>query len=311
MLYGGLGADVVKGGKGRDVFHMQSLADGGQAYDQVTDFELGIDTVAHIPDEAVICHALKSGTDDIVSHVHIYQIVDDSSLYLELTIEDIALDDFTALVDEAGSLKNLIINDLPEPEKNTYPDGAIIGTEWDDPLLGKLGDDVMYGGAGDDHMHGLSGDDVIYGGAGDDTIQDGFGDDRLIGGKGDDFLGGDLGNDVMTGGKGADIFYFSSRWADEPLSDDELPADNHDRVTDFEVGTYKIGIHTGDGSRLGIRLITRDVDETETVKGLKVTLDEANSIKVNFDTALSVEAWDSLVDGAGGLNELVFTEVWA
>ncbi|EHI49205.1 hypothetical protein HIMB100_00007740 [SAR116 cluster alpha proteobacterium HIMB100] len=44
-------------------------------------------------------------------------------------------------------------------------------------------------------------------------------------------------------------------------------------------------------------------------KGLKVTVDEANSIKVNFDTALSVETWDSLVDGAGGLNELVFVEV--
>ena len=170
---------------------------------------------------------------------------------------------------------------------------------------------MLYGGAGDDHIHGETGDDVIYGGKGNDTIQDGFGDDRLIGGKGDDFLGGDLGNDVMTGGKGADIFYFSSRWAVETLSDDELPADNHDRVTDFEVGTDKIGIHTGDGSRLGVRLITRDVDETETVKGLKVTLDEANSIKVNFDTALSVEAWHSLVDGAGGLNELVFTEVWA
>ena len=95
------------------------------------------------------------------------------------------------------------------------------------------------------------------------------------------------------------------------MSDDELPADNHDRFTDFEVGTDKIGIHIGDGSRLGVKLITRDVDETETVKGLKVTLDEANSIKVNFDTALSVEAWHSLVDGAGGLNELVFTEVWA
>ena len=175
------------------------------------------------------------------------------------------------------------------------------GTTDNDVLYGGLGADVVKGGKGNDILHGervsdnhwVGGDDVVDGGAGDDTIY------------------GYRGDDVLNGGKGADIFYFSSRWAIEDLPDDELPADNHDRITDFEVGTDKIGIHDGDGSRLSAKLITRDVDETETVKGLKVTLDEANSIKVNFDTALSVEAWDSLVDGAGGLNELVFTEVWA
>ncbi len=86
---------------------------------------------------------------------------------------------------------------------------GIIGSEWDDTLVGYDGQgadwtNVFYGGGGNDSLDGAGGDDSLYGEDGDDTILGGDGDDLVAGGEGDDVLTGGDGSDTLEGGAGAD-----------------------------------------------------------------------------------------------------------
>ena len=87
---------------------------------------------------------------------------------------------------------------------------------------------ILRGGAGNDLLYSGKGSDVLNGGHDDDMIFGGGGDDRLRGGSGADHLEGGTGNDLMTGGAGADVFAFITA------------TDNHDIITDFQVGTDHI-----------------------------------------------------------------------
>ena len=92
----------------------------------------------------------------------------------------------------------------------------IIGTQFNDIILGNANNNRLEGGDLEDEIYGLAGNDELYGGANDDIIQGGAGDDLLSGGLGADFLGytidsnGDrfphieAGNDTLIGGPGGD-----------------------------------------------------------------------------------------------------------
>jgi Ca2+-binding RTX toxin-like protein len=90
---------------------------------------------------------------------------------------------------------------------------GIIGSAFDDTLLGFDGEDttpgtaytnVFYGGAGNDILDGRGGADSLYGGADNDTITGGAGNDLIDGGAGNDSLFGGEGADSIYGGDGAD-----------------------------------------------------------------------------------------------------------
>ena len=70
---------------------------------------------------------------------------------------------------------------------------------------------------------GNSGNNVLTGNGYINTLNGGAGHDTLIGG---------LGNDKLTGGAGQDVFLFNSA----------LRSDNVDTITDFTVGTDKVGL---------------------------------------------------------------------
>lgn len=87
----------------------------------------------------------------------------------------------------------------------------IVGTSWDDRLLGGNGPDLIEGLGGHDAISGAYGDDLIYGGPGDDLIYGGFlvyggpDDDALYGGSGDDLIAGLSLSDLIYGGYGDDL----------------------------------------------------------------------------------------------------------
>lgn len=83
-------------------------------------------------------------------------------------------------------------------------DGALVGTEANDVLLGGGGADVLRGLGGDDRLEGGDGDDRLEGGAGRDALLGGAGADRLDGGDDRDRLEGGDGDDLLTGGAGED-----------------------------------------------------------------------------------------------------------
>ena len=80
----------------------------------------------------------------------------------------------------------------------------IDGTNKADSFSGTDGNNTFYGRGGNDALNGNGGDDKLMGGDGNDTIFGGGGNDSIAGDKGNDKLFGDDGNDTITGGDGSD-----------------------------------------------------------------------------------------------------------
>ncbi|MEP4196906.1 MAG: hypothetical protein ABJL99_14860 [Aliishimia sp.] len=80
----------------------------------------------------------------------------------------------------------------------------VIGTDFDDRLVGDAANNVLSGGLGDDVLIGLAGDDTLNGENGDDELTGSGGNDTLNGGNGFDLLVGLGGADILNGGGGND-----------------------------------------------------------------------------------------------------------
>ena len=82
---------------------------------------------------------------------------------------------------------------------------SILGYGGDDRILSGGGPDNIRGGAGNDVIGTGGGDDVAVGQAGNDTIRGRVGDDYLLGSSGNDSLRGGVGADVLDGGRDVDF----------------------------------------------------------------------------------------------------------
>jgi len=99
----------------------------------------------------------------------------------------------------------------------------VVGSGFNDLLVGDDDANTLEGGLGSDTLVGYGGNDVLLGGDGDDLI---------YGGDGDDTLGGGNGIDGLIGGAGSDVFDFQAGSA-------------FDWVEDFVAGTDKIRLVSG------------------------------------------------------------------
>ncbi|KGM30720.1 calcium-binding protein [Inquilinus limosus] len=80
----------------------------------------------------------------------------------------------------------------------------VIGSAFNDTLIGKFGPDNLFGGDGDDLLVGNSRNNTLDGGNGADILRGGDWADVLIGGAGDDRLEGHSRENTLDGGLGAD-----------------------------------------------------------------------------------------------------------
>jgi len=71
---------------------------------------------------------------------------------------------------------------------------------------------IPFGTAGSDSMVGSDYNNLLVGLAGDDTLSGGAGNDTMDGGDGNDSLIGGTGKDVMTGGAGDDVYEIDTRY---------------------------------------------------------------------------------------------------
>ena len=102
----------------------------------------------------------------------------------------------------------------------------LIGSDYDDTLIGDAISNILEGGDGADTLNGEGGNDFLFGGSGDDT---------LIGGDGDDILNGGLDRDILWGGEGADIFEFLD-------VEESGIGSSRDVIKDFEQGVDLIDL---------------------------------------------------------------------
>ncbi|MGO4127140.1 calcium-binding protein [Inquilinus sp. YAF38] len=89
----------------------------------------------------------------------------------------------------------------------------VIGSAFDDLILGDAGANSLSGLAGADRLYGGLGNDTVNGGGGDDSLYGEGGSDTLDGGDGNDALVGGIGADVLVGGAGMDVVNYASSTA--------------------------------------------------------------------------------------------------
>lgn len=147
--------------------------------------------------------------DGIGSGVETFVFADGTTLpaheLLALLGPDIDLDPH-----EAGNLIDLA--DLPTEYIGFGISGrggndTIVGSEYDEELLGDAGNDILSGAGGMDGLYGGEGDDILQGGAGEDYLEGGTGSDTYIfnSGDGQDWIWedpADPGLDVLQFGAG-------------------------------------------------------------------------------------------------------------
>ncbi|MEB8385783.1 right-handed parallel beta-helix repeat-containing protein [Rhodobacteraceae bacterium KMM 6894] len=137
----------------------------------------------------------------------------------------------------------------------------LIGTAFNDTLIGRSdaneieggdGIDFISGGAGDDTLDGGGDNDIIIGGAGDDRVYDRSGDDDVQLGDGDDYVRAGGGADYYDGGSGTDYisYYSSSNGVDLDFAANTATGSwaNNDTVINFEGAS---GSKTGDDTIRG------------------------------------------------------------
>ena len=205
----GDGNDIIKSGIGDDVVL-------GQAGNDIIQTGLGND----ILDGGAGADELRGGAGD------------DTARYIGSTAVRINLSTNRgqggdAEGDQLFDIENLIGSDF---------DDVLIGDAVANRLDGGLGDDRLNGGDGNDLLLGGDGEDRLFGETGIDLLFGGLHDDVLAGGDGDDILNGGQGRDSLFGGAGADIFEYLS------LSDSGTDSANRDVIRDFEQGLDLIDV---------------------------------------------------------------------
>ncbi|MEO9895216.1 MAG: calcium-binding protein [Paracoccaceae bacterium] len=91
----------------------------------------------------------------------------------------------------------------------TYEDSIqdienVIGTDFDDKLVGDIGDNELWSGAGNDTINNLGGNDTIHTGTGEDFVLGSSDGEQVILGNGDDVARTRGGNDLIEAGEGND-----------------------------------------------------------------------------------------------------------
>ncbi|MEH2242233.1 calcium-binding protein [Nostoc sp.] len=140
---------------------------------------------------------------------------------------------------------------------------VLTGSNANESFLGGFGDDTINGGGGIDTVeYGFVGSRVIVdlangfatGGAGTDVISNvenikgSIFDDILSGSSGANVIDGDNGNDILFGGAGADTLIGGQGTDVFAFQFGQSTVSATDRITDFTIGTDKIGLLTSDGS---------------------------------------------------------------
>lgn len=156
----------------------------------------------------------------------------------------------------------------------------LIGSNANESFLGGFGDDTIDGGGGIDTVeYGFVGSRVVVnlatgfatGGAGTDSIfnveniKGSIFDDVLIGNSGANVINGDNGNDGLSGGAGADTLTGGQGTDAFAFQFGQSTVSATDRITDFTIGTDRIGLLSSDASTvITPSSFTRAADKTVT-----------------------------------------------
>ena len=169
---------------------------------------------------------------------------------------------------------------------------SVLGSPFDDRLLGSDAPNVMRGGEGDD---------VIFGRRGGDHLLGGIGSDDLDGAGGDDILDGHVGDDTLSGGWGADLLRgWSGR--DELIpggGDDIVKGGNGIDKVSYRGASRGVKVNLAKGTATGSG--TDDVGGVADVDG---SPHDDEVIGTNGANALNGLGGDDVLRGSGGTDSI-------
>jgi serralysin len=221
----------------------------------------------------------------------------------------------TASVGVTASLADSSVNTGDAQGDRYIGISSLIGSDFNDILIGNAGFNSLIGGAGDDILVGGAGGDLLEGNTGNNTasyatasagltaslanranntgdakgdfysnIQNLIGsslDDTLIGDANDNILAGGTGNDTLTGGAGNDTFVFSAGLG-------------HDVVTDYTAGHDHIQIRDGLFANGNAALAAAK----QTGSDVTITVDSSDSIVLQNFSLANLHASDFVIDAS-------------
>ncbi|MGV8954016.1 MAG: calcium-binding protein, partial [Cypionkella sp.] len=254
LLQGGLGNDTLSGGDGNDSLYGEDGADslGGGNGDDFLDGGAGNDTL----EGDAGSDTLRGGAGaDVLYGGSGMDYADYTTSGAGVNVDlasgiglggDAAGDTYGGIDGIIGSAFDDTLLGFdgegvggPDPYTNVFYGGAgndyLDGRGGSDSLYGGTGNDTLIGGAGNDLLDGGDGNDSLYGGTGNDLLYGGLGNDRLYGGDGNDLIDGGAGNDLIYGGAGADTFTGGSG------NDTIIAAGNSDDFGDVVDGSENLG----------------------------------------------------------------------
>ena len=224
-LDGGLGADVMKGGQGDDIYVVDQAGDvvselAGQGTDRV-------ESAVSYTLAAAVENLTLTGTGNINGTGNLFvNILTGNSGANRLDGSGGAdtmnggLGNDTYVVDNAG---DVVIESSPTGGIDTVESSVTF-------VLGPTLENLTLTGANPINGTGNASANVLIGNSVVNVLSGGGDADSLQGGGGNDILLGGTGIDTLEGGSGVDRFTFQ----------DALTAANADHIVDFEVGVDKI-----------------------------------------------------------------------
>ena len=261
VLIGGAGDDFISGGGGSDV------TDGGEGIDTVSFADIGPAVTVSVDEtgtgEAVYSPAPGVNVVDTLANFEIIEgrEGDGDTIDVSTFSTGVRIDLDTNTPTPGPNSQDGVVEVAGETVLTLSDFENIIGTDFDDVLLGNNEFNVIDGGAGNDAIHSFGGADEIDGGTGTDTLlltatpvgtevtldetgsgtvvingadADVFsnfenvtgsaaGDDVLTGNQVDNVLNGNGGDDILTGGLGNDTLIGGEGTDTADFSDIDVP----------------------------------------------------------------------------------------
>ena len=289
FISGGGGSDITDGGAGNDTV---SFADIGPAVAVSVD-DLGNGTAVYSPAPGVEIVDTLTSFENFVARADEGDTIDVSSFTTGVRID---LDTNTPMPGPAS--QDGVVQVAGEDLFTLTDFENIVGTDFDDVLLGNNETNLIEGGLGNDSIHSFGGVDTIDGGEGIDTAlfsagpgvivtldEDGSGqafvnEEGQAGAAGDNFLnfenvnGSAAGDDILTGNSGVNVL--NGQGGDDILAggagdDTLLGGEGEDTATFADLAADISAVDNGDGT-ITVTTLTEGVD---TLTDVEILLDGA------------------------------------
>ncbi len=215
LLIDGEGTDTLFGGDGDDFFTYRNVVVGGNVYDGGSG-----EDVLFLPGGPQYAYQLKTGVVEIypgsvigLTHPDTIQTTGIEYISGGLLPSGEPADIDATRPDGGGGSATVgggTGADNPVVIYDMVGGHHVLGSIYDDTLVG-LGGSTLNGGAGNDSLIGGDGDDSIVGGSGTDTISAGAGDDVVVydfSASSEEFLDGGTGDDTLVFGMTSNEFVY-------------------------------------------------------------------------------------------------------